>query len=60
MLRAAGPDAPAVLISLCGTDLDPQDLDAQARTLALAGAEVHLSNAEAARRAVAIVEGLDA
>ncbi|WP_331770558.1 FdrA family protein (plasmid) [Embleya sp. NBC_00888] len=60
VLRAAGPDAPAVLISLCGTDLDPQDLDAQARALTAAGAEVHLSNAEAARRAVAIVEGLDA
>ncbi|GCE00118.1 FdrA family protein [Embleya hyalina] len=60
VLRTAGPDAPVVLISLCGTDLDPQDLEAQARTLADAGAEVHLSNAEAARRAVAIVEGLDA
>jgi FdrA protein len=60
VLRAAGPDAPAVLVSLCGTDQDPQGLDAQARTLAAAGAEVHLSNAEAARRAVAIVEGLDA
>ncbi|MFI6581406.1 FdrA family protein [Embleya sp. NPDC050493] len=60
VLRAAGPNAPTVLISLCGTDLDPQDLEAQARTLTAAGAEVHLSNAEAARRAVAIVEGLDA
>lgn len=60
VLREAGPDLPAVLISLCGTDQDPQGLDAQARTLAAAGAEVHLSNAEAARRAVAIVEGLDA
>ncbi|MET7304237.1 FdrA family protein [Embleya sp. NPDC005575] len=60
VLRAAGPNPPTVLISLCGTDLDPQDLQAQARTLTAAGAEVHLSNAEAARRAVAIVEGLDA
>ncbi|MEU0939581.1 FdrA family protein [Embleya sp. NPDC005971] len=60
VLRAAGPNAPTVLISLCGTDLDPQDLESQARTLTAAGAEVHLSNAEAARRAVAIVEGLDA
>ncbi|MYS83974.1 FdrA family protein [Streptomyces sp. SID5474] len=60
VLRAAGPNSPTVLISLCGTDLDPQDLAAQARTLTAAGAEVHLSNAEAARRAVAIVEGLDA
>jgi FdrA protein len=60
VLRAAGPDAPAVLVSLCGTDQDPQGLDAQARTLAAAGAEVHLSNAEAARRAVALTEGLDA
>ncbi|MGC0416081.1 FdrA family protein [Embleya sp. AB8] len=60
VLRAAGPNRPAVVISLCGTDQDPQDLAGQARTLAGAGAEVHLSNAEAARRAVAIVEGLDA
>ncbi len=60
VLRAAGHEAPPVLISLCGTDRDLQGLDAQARTLAAAGAEVHLSNAEAARRAVAIVEGPDA
>lgn len=60
VLRSAGPEAPAVLVSLCGTDQDPQDLDAQARMLAAAGAEVHLSNAESARRAVAIVEGIDA
>ncbi|TDD84799.1 FdrA family protein [Actinomadura rubrisoli] len=55
-LRAAGPAAPPVVVSLCGTDLDAQDLHAQARALADAGAEVYLSNAEAARRAVALIK----
>ncbi|QXJ26976.1 FdrA family protein [Actinomadura graeca] len=55
-LRAAGPGAPPVVVSLCGTDLDAQGLHAQARALADAGAEVYLSNAEAARRAVALIE----
>src|SRR5205807_1761016 len=45
VIRAAGPGAPPVVVSLCGTDADPQGLDAQARVLAGAGAEVHLSNA---------------
>ena len=37
---------------------DPQGLDRQVRALADAGAEVHLSNAGATRRAVELVEGL--
>lgn len=44
-----------VLISLIGTDLDPQDLDVQRDTLVAAGAEVHLSNATATRRAVELL-----
>ncbi|MFI1169486.1 FdrA family protein [Streptomyces sp. NPDC020801] len=55
-IRTAGPGAPPVVVSLCGTDADPQGLYAQARVLAEAGAEVHLSNAAATRRAVALVE----
>ncbi|MGP8304299.1 FdrA family protein [Streptomyces inhibens] len=58
VIRTAGQGAPPVVVSLCGTDSDPQGLHAQARALADAGAEVHLSNAAAARRAVALVERL--
>ncbi|MDT9594017.1 FdrA family protein [Nocardioides zeae] len=52
----AGRDL-AVVVSLCGTDADPQGLDAQANALAEAGAVVFLSNAAAARHAVALVTG---
>lgn len=41
-----------VIVSLVGTDLDPQGLDAQRDALVAAGAEVHLSNAAATRRAL--------
>jgi FdrA protein len=41
-----------------GTTHDPQDLDRQVRVLAEAGAEVHLSNAGAARRAVELLGGV--
>jgi FdrA protein len=41
-----------VVVTLVGTAGDPQDLRHQARTLANAGAEVHLSNAGATRRAL--------
>lgn len=44
-----------VVVSLVGTKADPQGLDRQARTLAEAGAEVHVSNARATRRAVELV-----
>jgi FdrA protein len=41
-----------VVVALVGTDHDPQDRHRQSEQLAEAGAEVHLSNAGAARRAV--------
>ncbi len=44
-----------VVVALVGTALDPQDRDRQARLLAEAGAEVHLSNAGATRRAVELL-----
>ncbi|MFW6773836.1 FdrA family protein [Nocardioides sp. CPCC 205120] len=47
----------AVVVSLCGTDADPQGLAAQAEALASAGAAVFSSNADATRYAVALVSG---
>lgn len=47
----------AVVISLCGTRADPQGFDRQASLLHEAGASVHLSNAAAARQAVALAQG---
>jgi FdrA protein len=41
-----------VVVSCVGTESDPQGLTRQAERLAAAGAEVHLSNAAATRRAV--------
>jgi FdrA protein len=46
-----------VVVAVVGTRLDPQDRDRQVRVLAEAGAEVHLSNAAAARRAVELAGG---
>ncbi|PSL04014.1 FdrA protein [Haloactinopolyspora alba] len=46
----------AVVVSLVGTADDPQGLTRQATTLRDAGASVHLSNAEATRTAVELVE----
>lgn len=46
-----------VLVALIGTRADPQDWQGQAETLAAAGAEVHLSNAHAVRRAMEVVGG---
>ncbi|MCC2335342.1 FdrA family protein [Cellulomonas wangsupingiae] len=54
--RADGRDL-VVLASVCGTDGDPQGLDAARRTLEGAGVLVHPSNAAAARTAVALVAG---
>jgi FdrA protein len=54
--REAGRDL-AVVISLCGTRADPQGFDRQASLLHEAGASVQLSNATAARRAVALARG---
>jgi FdrA protein len=45
------------VVSLCGTRGDPQGLDRQAERLVAAGAFVALSNAEAARVAVAVAGG---
>jgi FdrA protein len=45
----------AVVVSLTGTTGDPQGRDGQAARLAAAGADVYLSNAEAARAAAALV-----
>ncbi len=44
-----------VVVSLTGTRGDPQGLDGQAQALSRAGAQVHLSNASAARAAAALV-----
>ncbi|MDA8371755.1 MAG: FdrA family protein [Nocardiopsaceae bacterium] len=51
--RTAGSTTP-VVVTLCGTENDPQGLAAQAETLRRAGAEVFSSNAEAARRAASL------
>jgi len=44
-----------VFVSCVGTTGDPQGLDAQRAALAEAGAEVHLSNARATRRALELL-----
>ena len=46
-----------VVVSVVGTAHDPQGLDRQVRAMAEAGAEVHLSNATATRRAVDLLGG---
>ncbi|MBM7519047.1 FdrA family protein [Nocardioides nitrophenolicus] len=46
-----------VVVACVGTSTDPQGLTRQAEALAAAGAEVHLSNAAATRRAIALVNG---
>jgi FdrA protein len=46
-----------VVVAVVGTEADPQGLDRQVRALVDAGAEVHLSNAGATRRAVELVKG---
>jgi FdrA protein len=45
---------PPVVIVVVGTAHDPQDRDRQVAALVAAGAEVHLSNAGATRRAIAL------
>ena len=54
-LRDATQRGVPVVAALVGTAADPQGLDRQAAALADAGAEVFASNAQAARRAVAMV-----
>lgn len=46
-----------VVISLCGTSADPQDRNRQAAALQAAGADVFVSNAEAARHATGLARG---
>jgi FdrA protein len=53
--EAAGRALP-VVISLCGTEGDPQRLSAQAAALRAAGALIYTSNAAAARAAAVITE----
>jgi FdrA protein len=48
---------PPVVVTVVGTSNDPQGLDGQVDALAAAGAEVHLSNAGATRRAIEILGG---
>jgi len=57
LARSIAGIAQPVVIALVGTSTDPQGLAAQAERLAAAGAEVHLSNAAATRRAVELVGG---
>jgi FdrA protein len=44
-----------VIVTVVGTTADPQGLERQVGALAEAGAEVHLSNAGATRRAIELV-----
>lgn len=46
-----------VVVACVGTDDDPQGLTRQSEALAEAGAEVYLSNAQAARRAIELIGG---
>jgi FdrA protein len=57
--RQAGRDL-AVVVSLCGTQADPQDLHRQAGALRDSGASVHRSNSKAARTAVRLAAGAGA
>lgn len=47
-----------VVVAVIGTDTDPQGLDRTVGALVDAGAEVHLSNAHATRRAVELMEAV--
>jgi len=48
---------PPVVVAVVGTAHDPQDRDRQVAALVGAGAEVHLSNAGATRRALSLLGG---
>jgi FdrA protein len=57
LARAIDGIRPPVVVTVVGTTHDPQGLDRQVEALAAAGAEVHLSNAGAIRRALDILRG---
>jgi FdrA protein len=57
-VAAGGGRDLAVVVSLCGTTSDAQGFERQAAALHRAGASVHLSNADAVRRAVALAKGV--
>ena len=58
-IAAARADRPIpVIVSIIGTDLDPQGLGDQIYALTESGAEVHFSNASATRRAVGLIAGV--
>ncbi len=48
---------PVVMVHVCGTDADPQNLRAQEDLLAQAGAFLFPTNAQAARAALAVIKG---
>ena len=54
--RQSGRKIP-VVVACVGTESDPQNLTRQATGFAAAGAEVFLSNAQAVRRAINLIEG---
>ena len=54
VLGSADPDRSPVVASVCGTELDPQNYDAQRRTLEQAGVFVAESNADAVEAAIRI------
>jgi FdrA protein len=55
-MAAGGGRDLCVVVSMCGTAADPQDLDRQASMLCAAGSSVYLSNAAAARHAVTLAQ----
>ena len=55
--RGQADGGPAVLVHVCGTDADPQQLRVQEALLSQAGAYLFATNAQAARAAQAIVAG---
>ncbi len=58
ILAAAKAPRPAVVVSVCGTEGDPQVYSAQVRTLEKAGAIVAPSNAQAAALAASVLRRL--
>ena len=56
-VRAAPPDRPAVVASVCGAEPDPQGYSAQRRALESAGVFVAGSNADAVEAAVHLAAG---